>query len=151
MAKSKINWKNLLIGLGVGAAVLMSGAAFAKANRQETTREIGLTAWNIGSVTTEGKVDKTANANIVTDLIPVEGLEVDLDEEANATFIVHFYDEDKVYQSSLTTAEMSVDYVCDVDAEYARIELLPGADEDGEVSIFELPGYASMVTITVAK
>lgn len=152
MAKIKINWKNLLVGLVVGIAVIFSGAAFAKASRLETTKEVGLTAWNVGSVTAEGKIDTTEKANIVTDLFKAEGLEVDLDEEANATFVVHFYDEDKNYLADKTTTELSADYVCNVEGvEYARVELLPGADEDGEVSIFELPGYASMVTITIAK
>lgn len=152
MAKIKGNWESWLAGIGVAVALVFSGTAFAKASRVETTKEIGLGSWNIATVTSEGVLDKTAKGNIVTDLIKVEGLEVDWDEEANGTFIVHFYDADKKYQSSKTTGELSADYVCNVEgAEWARVEVLPGADEDGEVSIFELPGYAAMVTITVAK
>lgn len=151
MAKTKLNWKNAAVAVLVGATVVMSTAALVKVSRQETTETIGVSAWKVAGVTTDGKLDKENESHITTDLISADGLKIEVDEDANVKFIVHYYDASKNYLSESKTGELTSDYTSSVEAKYARVELNPITDEDGEVTIFELPGYAALIEITVNK
>ena len=133
-------------------------------NRTETTKTVGNLAYSIGRLDDEdGKTllkdgNKNDNTGIYTrDYISYDGFTVELDEDAKVKYQVNFYDED--YQFLGVTSYVTADYSSDVipvaideDAvKYVRVEVLPTADKDGKVSLFEVNTYANMLKLTYNK
>lgn len=147
----KANWKHILVGAVATVAVVMSSSALVKLNRQETTQDLGASAFRVAVVTDAGKLDTSAKTAIVSEMYEYDGSKVVFDEDANFTWVMHLYDENKNYVS--TSEEHTGDFeATQVEGvKYARWEGIPNADADGEISIFELPGYLSQFTITVNK
>ena len=102
--------------------------------------------------------NKNDNTGIYTrDYISYDGFAVELDEDAKVKYQVNFYDED--YQFLGVTSYVTADYSSDVipvaidedDVKYVRVEVLPTADKDGKVSLFEVNTYANMLKLTYNK
>lgn len=134
-------------------AVVFSAGAFAKASRLESTKEIGNGAFQVAAVAEDGKIDKESEEHITSDLISAAGMKVELSEDAKISYEIHWYNEDKVWQSSTGTQTGDFDGDIPEGVKYARIEITPvdGADDDGKISWFEMQDFLGQLTVTVNK
>ena len=134
-------------------AVALSAGALVKATRLETTKQIGGSAFQIAAVAEDGTIDKESDVSITSDLLKAEGLKVELAEDAKVSYEIHWYNAEKVWQSSTGTQTGDFDGDVPEGIKYARIEITPvaGADEDGKIGFFEKSSYVSQLTVTVNK
>lgn len=137
-----------LIVIALTAAVI---TLFVKLDRQTETTRLGAELYQIGGVAEDGTVDGSDDTSIVLrNAVTVDGLKIELAEDAEVTYTLHFYDADGEYLSS--SAAQTTDWNGSVPgtADTVRVEITPTADDDG-VSLLELPGYAAQLTVTVNK
>lgn len=141
--------------LSTAFAVVLAGgliANFVFDAKEKDTKTIGVTSYQIASFNTStGKVDKEDDGHILSDYFLCEGLSIKTSEDFNVEYKIYWFDEDKGYKS--TSSTFMGDWTDEVPAgiKYARIEIDPVKDEDGTVSIFELPGYVAQLEVTVNK
>ena len=137
----------LVIGI-IGAVV----ALFVQMDRQTTVPELGPEAYMIGALDEEGKA-ADGDASIVTrKAFTTDGLKVELQDDAKVTYELFFYDEENAFISS--TGALSTDFLgltVPLNAESAKIVITPTEDEDGFISLTEVIGYASQVTVTINR
>lgn len=138
----------LLCGLGLSGGLITN---FVMDENRVPTRTLGAGAFQVAVVRTDGTLDKEDKSKIVSDLTTVDGMEVVLKEDATITYVLHWFNEDKELLSSTDKQTDDFEGEAVEGAKYFRAEITPVGDEDGEVSIFELPGYALQLEITVNK
>lgn len=136
------------------AVVLAGGliANFVFDAKAKDTKTIGVTSYQIAAFNpTTSKVDKEDDGHILSDYFLCEGLTIKTSEDFNIEYKILWFNEDKEYVSA--SSVLMDDWSGDIPstAEYARIEIDPVKDEDGTVSIFELPGYVAQLEVTVNK
>ena len=133
-------------------AMLMVGlcATIVTLDKQIETETVSVWAFSNGALDAEGEYDESDASIYTKDLLTVNGLEIEVEEDAEVTYEVFFYNEDKEFISS--SGELSDNYVYanDVEgAEYCRVVITPTDDE--EIGLFEKNGYARQLTIKVDR
>ena len=119
-------------------------------DKQIETETVSVWAFKIGALDAAGKYDESDGSIYMKNVESVDGLEIEVMEDAEVTYQIFFYDEDKALLS--VSEELSADYVYanDVDgAEYFRVVITPTDDE--EIGLFEKYGYAKQLTITIDR
>lgn len=122
----------------------------AKINKLDKTDELSAGDWEKGLIAVDGGEVRGTIAIRTKDFVPINGLNVDLRDNAGITYQIFWYDENKVFLSC--TEELVVDY--DLAgmpelAEYARIMIKPV--NDPEVSRTEIKDYAGELTVEWSK
>lgn len=141
--------RKLLIVVFVLIAVLSVGliCTVCSLNRNIKTRDIAWTEYSVGAFDESGKIVEDDKSSLITkDFITVEGMKIELEEDAEITYKVFFYNEDQEFISSQEGETEIVE-----GAKYMRIQITPTADEDGEISLLEKSGYAKQLSVTVNK
>ena len=152
MAKKKQMGKFIGIIAGVLAGIIALGTIIGLTRNDEKT----LNRWfdfEVAAVEADGDLDKDAETNIVSDLVDVKGLKVEIDDNEDLTFKVHYYDEDGEYISStaaLTEYDAQAeDTVLPEGAEKARVEFTHAKDD--EISFDERIEYLGDVKVTLTE
>ena len=137
----------LVIGL-IGAVITL----FVMLDRQTTVTEIGAEAYIIGTLDNEGAAEE-GNASIVTrNAFTVDGLKVEIADDATVTYTLYFYGEDDTFISK--TDALTEDFdgsAIPENAETAKLVITPTDDDDSTVDLTEVLGYAGQVTVTVNR
>lgn len=153
--KSKKEIKKVAgIAAGVLAVVLVAGlftTLFVKLDRQTTTTRIGGEAYSIGTLDDTGAYAEGDTAIYMRKAVTTDGLKCTLDADAKIKYELFFYDADGKFLES--TGDLMADWAGEVPegAESVKVMITPTEDEDGKVSIVEVLGYASQLTVTVNK
>ena len=145
----RVKWfVTLIVGLALIACVI---ALFVKLDRQTTTTTIGGEAYSIGTIDETGEYAEGDAAIYLRNGITTDGLKCEIAEDAKIKYELFFYDKDGEFVSS--TGDLTADWAGEipVGAESVKVMITPTADEDGKVSIVEVLGYASQLTVTVNK
>ena len=145
--ETKHKIKNVVIGALcalVVVATLGATIAFSKVD----SVDLGKSSYQIASIV-DGEVDKADKSSLVSNFVEVKGLKIEVAENAKASYVVHYYDENKEYVSS--TEQLEVDYSVEApeDAKFARIEIIP--TDDNFISVFEKGEYASQLKVSLAR
>lgn len=146
----RMAWK-----VGVVLAIILAfgliATLFVKLDRQTTTTTIGGEAYSIGTLDETGEPTETNTAIYMRKAVTTDGLKCELAEDAKIKYELFFYDKDGAFVSS--TGDLTADWAGEipVGAESVKVMITPTADEDGKVSIVEVLGYASQLTVTVNK
>jgi hypothetical protein len=146
--ETKHKIKNGVIVFLAGLVILaVTAAAFAFSNVDSFA--LDTINYQIAGVNEEGAVESSDKSSLVSSLVEVDGLEITVEDNAKASYVVHYYDEDKEYISSSDV--LDVDYALEApeNAKYARIEIVP--NDDNYITIFEKAEYASQINVNVAK
>lgn len=146
--------KTMVIAGGVLAVALAAGLItnFVMDENRVETKTIGATSYQVAVYDIDtGKIDKADTEHILSDLITVDGLSIKTSEDSNIEYTLHWFNEDKDYLSSSEAQTDDWAGTVPTDAKYVRIEIDPVKDEDGVVSLFELPGYVAQLEVTVNK
>ena len=126
--------------------------AFVKIDKTETTKTIGGNSFNysVGLLDEEGKYEQGTSSIYMKNFYDVDGLDVDLADDATVTYKISFYDADQKFVSM--TDSLSEDFdgsTTPENAEYFRIMVTP--TNDPEVSWTEIGRYAGMLTVSISK
>lgn len=130
---------------------LIGGVTYAivRVAQKDETKEISSLAYKIGALDDNGAFVKNTASIVSKDFISSDGLTIKLQENAEVSYKVYFYDADKNFVSA--SEAQSADYAGTIpeNSKYAKIVVTPL--HDAEVSIFEICGYAKQLTVTVNK
>lgn len=146
--------KSMVIAGGVLAVALAAGLItnFVMDEKRVETKTIGATSYQVAVYDVDtGKIDKEDIEHILSDMITVDGLTIKTSEDSNVEYTLHWFNEDKDYLSSSEAQTDDWAGTVPENAKYVRIEIDPVKDEDGVVSLFELPGYVAQLEVTVNK
>ena len=114
------------------------------------TKEVSSTVFKYGRLDTDGDYVESKAALYTSDYLTVNGLKIEIDEDAEITYSIYFYDED--YNLVQSKSDLSVDYVYETIVEnpsYCKIVITPTNDK--KISWYEKSGYAKQLSITVEK
>lgn len=139
----------LIVGLLVIGAIV---GLFIKLDRQTTTTTIGGEAYSIGTIDETGEYAEGDTSIYLRKAITTDGLKCELAKDAKIKYQIFYYDKDGKFVSA--SEELTADFDgtgIPETAETAKIVITPTADEDGKVSVVEVLGYASQLTVTVNK
>lgn len=147
----RVKRKSLIIVTVIAVIALLGVVGLGLVvNDQISTLELKSWNYTVADLDSEGELD-SSDENIVTkDYIKVDGLEITVNEEAEITYRVVFYDEDKEYISE--TAELTTDFQdsqIPEGAEYCKIVITPV--DDNEISIFEKGDFVEMLNVKYAR
>ncbi len=152
MAKKKQMGKIIGGIAGVLAGIIALGTIVGLTRKDEKT----LNRWidyEVAAVAEDGEFDRKAETNIVSKLVKVEGMKVEIKDNDNLSFKVHYYDEDKEYISSTATLTefdaQAEDTILPEGAVYARVEFTHAKDD--EISFDERIEYLGDVTVTLTE
>ena len=107
-------------------------------------------SWEKGLIAADGGDVRGTTAIRTKDFVPINGLNVDLRDNAGITYQIFWYDENKVFLSC--TEELVIDFDMTQRpelAEYARYMIKPV--NDPEVSRSEIKEYAGELTVEWSK
>ena len=149
-SKNNLKWFVTYLLISVLAIGLIF--AFAKISDSEETKTLksNIFTYSIGCIDDEGKFDKDDSSICLRDFYLVEDVVIEIDDKAEVTYKMFFYDEDEKFIRC--TNDLSSDYdssITPATAKYFKLVIIPV--EDSDVSVFEIGSYASQLTITVNK
>jgi hypothetical protein len=126
--------------------------AFVKIDKQEKTKTLGSSSftYSIGLLDEDGGYEQGTTSIYLKNYYSVDGLSVELDDDATVTYKVFFYDSEKEFIES--TADLNEDFDSSSTpetAEYFRIMITP--TNDPEVSFFEINTYAGQLSVSINK
>lgn len=125
--------------------------AFVKIDRNETTKTLGTNRFTyaIGLLDSEDGEYVQGTSSIYTkDFYTVDGLTIELEEDATITYKLFFYDEAEEFIEVVDGSEFNSENVPE-GAKYFKVEITP--TNDVEVSTSEISTYAGQLTVTVNK
>ena len=117
-----------------------------KVLNNEKTKTLGsnIFTYSIGLLDESGEYKKGTSSIYTKDYYSVDGLTIELKEDADVTYKVFFFDEDKDFVSSTTDFTEIPE-----SAEYFKIVITP--TNDAEVSLSEVNSYAKQLVVTIDK
>lgn len=135
----------------VALAATSIGLAVKLHSTQTTATVNNITGWTVGTINASGKVEE-AKDSMYTGFITSDGLEIELVKNADITYQVVYYDNQKEFisKSSVYSADFDNSTIAET-AEWVRIVATPTNDDDGEISLTEKYSYAKQITVTYAK
>ena len=148
---AKKSGKTWLWIAGAVVAVIVLFGALIGFTRGDEVKLNALTGFEVGAVEADGDFKSDEKTNIVSDLIPVEGMKVENDSD-ELSYVVHFYDKDEEYISStesFTGKFDAAEVVIPDTAKYARVEFTH--EEDDEISLSERLEYLKDVEVSYVK
>ena len=141
----------IIAGLLVAALVITVVIMGVKLSRTASER-IGGEAYEIGRIGADGSEESGETAIRTRKGVTVSGLKCTIAKDAKIKYEIFFYGKEGKFISS--SGELAEDYDgsgIPEGAETAKIVITPTADEDGKVSLVEILGYASRLTVTVDR
>lgn len=150
MAKYKTGKRNkTLIGiLFVLVAILAIGmvTALFRVDTQIHTKTLTTSNYEVGALDDgSGKEVEDKNSIRSKDSYNVEGLEIKVDEDAEVTYEVFFFDEDGDFLNSSVNSFSSIPEGADT----FRIVITP--TDEVEIGFFDIGDYAGLLTVTYNK
>lgn len=135
--------------LGVIASVV---TLFIQVDRNTTVTQIGAEAYKIAALDDSGEETESDKSIVTRDAFTTDGLKIELADDAAVSYELYFYDADGEFVSK--TGALTADYDGSTVSETAatvKVVITPTEDEDGKVTLTEVFGYASALTITVNR
>ena len=135
--------------LGVIASVV---TLFIQVDRNTTVTQIGAEAYKIAALDDSGEETESDKSIVTRDAFTTDGLKIELADDAAVSYELYFYDADGEFVSK--TGALTADYDGSPVPETAatvKVVITPTEDEDGKVTLTEVFGYASALTITVNR
>lgn len=156
--KKKNSWKQVLT-VGLVIVVALAGIV-GLAKLVDDDHTVLSTAFAKGNLV-NGLYVESEEHIYLKDEIAVNNLKIERDFDANVTYKIVFYDENKDFLAETASLDANwnikdheSDFAADgtfEGAEYARIVIEPIDDENGQISTLEVVQYASQLTITYTK
>ena len=143
---SKSNFKWLITFVMISILSIAVIFAFVKIDKNEDSKTLdaNIFTYSVGLLDEDGEYVQGTSSIYMKDYQSVDGLTIELKEDATVTYKLFFYDENKEF------VDMTSDYSeIPENAEYFRIMITP--TNDAEVSIFEINDYAGQLTVSINK
>ncbi len=141
--------KNWLIAV-VGILVLVAAIGLCvRMGSSQTYTTLSATNYEVGALDEAGKFTKNAGSFVSTGFYDVDGLSVKVDEDADLSYQLYFYDAEENFISATNNFGVTYNGVIPEDAELFKIVITPTNDDD--ISTFDIIKYESDVEVRFYK
>ena len=150
--------KSTLAKVAIGAAITVGVLAFAglaiQVNDMDKTDKLNATfGYEQGLLSTEDGGEIKGTTSIRTkDFVTLDGLTVDIKNDASIVYQIFYYNEDDEFISA--SEELTADYdasTASVAEDAAKVRIMVTPVNDPEVGVTEIPSYAGELTVEWAK
>lgn len=147
MLKTKTGKITLII---VGILVLIMAVGLCvRMGSSQTYTTLSATNYEVGALDETGKFTKNAGSFVSTGFYDVEGLSVKVDEDADLSYQLYFYDAEENFISATNNFGVTYNGTIPEDAELFKIVITPTNDDD--ISTFDIIKYESDVEVRFYK
>ena len=154
ISKAKTKWIITVISF-VMSLIMFGAFIFGIFNKPTDTKELDLLDYGIGTIdSTTGKAVESRKSIYSKDLETVNGLEITVDDDANVTYKVAFYDEDKNFVSVTEALDDNFDVSSIPEgAKFFRLAITPNQvdGEDVKISALNMNKYAKQLEVVFTK
>ena len=146
--------KVVLIAISIILSIVTFIATMIGINNLTTTDKLTRTDYSIGTISETGSIIDSKKSAYTKDMFNAEEITITLDEDAQITYRVVFYDEDENFV--FATENLTEDYDATTtpeNAKYFRVVVTPNQvdEEDVKLNIFNLSKYTSMLEVEYKK
>ena len=146
--------KVFLIAISIILSIVTFIATMIGLNNLATTEKLNRADYSIGTISETGSIIDSKKSAYTKDMYNAEEIKITLDENAQITYRVVFYDEDENFVS--TTENLTEDYnvaTTPENAKYFRVVITPNQvdEEDVKLNIFNVNKYTSMLEVEYKK
>lgn len=149
MTKKKTKLMIIVISAVLAFVTLLSVFTAIRLSDTIKTKDVSWTAYSVGSISEDGNLEDNKKAICTKDFITVDGLTCELDEEAEISYRLFYYDKDSKFISSSSFLNEDTTSVTVENAEFIRIVIIP--TKDVEIGLTDIYKYAKQLTVTVNK
>lgn len=151
MAKSKKNSNALAIIVIVVlvAVVALVIASMATRNNDKDYKEIN-PLFTRGALNEEGVEVKETDKLVTMSFFKCRGLKITLEKEAELTYEVFYYDEDKQFIESTGALEEDYEGAVPDEAIYAKIVITPQLEKEDQIPLLDIAKISKKLTISVS-
>ena len=147
MTKSKKS-KIALIIVGILVLIMAVGLCVRMGSSQTYTK-LSATDYEVGALDNTGAFTKNAGSFVSKDFYDVNGLSVKVDEDADLSYQLYFYDAEENFISATNNFGVTYNGVIPENAELFKIVINPTNDDD--ISTFDIINYGSDVEVRFYK
>ena len=159
MAKTRTlnkNKKNMFFVVGAFILSLISCIAviFGVTNDMTTAKEVSPVAYQLGNINEDGKVIESKESIILSDTITVDGLTIEINEDATVSYKVAFYNEDGEFISVTEAIETDFDATSIPESATSVRVIITPYQVDGEavkLNTLNAYKYVKQIKVTYAK
>lgn len=136
----------ILLGILVISAIISLGTRLGSSQSYD---KLSSSDYVVGTLNTAGEFDKSAECFVTEDYITVDGLKVIVEDDANLSYKLFFYDENKTFISNTSAFAVTYNGLIPETAEYFKIVIDPTNDSD--ISLYDIIKYSSDVDVKYYK
>lgn len=140
--------KIALIVVGILVAIMAIGLCVRMGSSQTYTT-LSATDYQVGALDETGAFMKNAGSFVSKDFYDVDGLSVKVDEDAEVSYQLYFYDAEENFISATNNFGVTYNGTIPEDAELFKIVINPTNDDD--ISTFDIIKYESDVEVRFYK
>lgn len=140
--------KIALIVVGILVAIMAIGLCVRMGSSQTYTT-LSATDYQVGALDETGAFMKNAGSFVSKDYYDVDGLSVKVDEDAEVSYQLYFYDAEENFISATNQFGVTYNGTIPEDAELFKIVINPTNDDD--ISTFDIINYESDVEVRFYK
>lgn len=142
----KNKWLIIVVGVLVLAAAL---GLIIRMGSSQTYATLSATDYEVGALDTAGAFKKNAGSFVSKDFYEVDGLSVKVEEDAELSYQLYFYDAEENFISATNQFAVTYNGTIPEDAELFKIVINPTNDDD--ISTFDIINYGSDVEVRYYK
>ena len=142
----KKKWPVLVIGVLVLAAAV---CLLFRMGSSQTYTTLSATNYEVGALDETGAFKKNAGSFVSTGFYDVDGLSVKVEEDAELSYQLYFYDAEENFISATNNFGVTYNGIIPENAELFKIVITPTNDDD--ISTFDIINYSSDVTVRFYK
>lgn len=145
--------KNKIFGItaaviGVLVLVMLAGLCF-RMGKSQTYTSLSATSYEVGALNSAGEFEKNAGSFVSKEFHDVKGLSVKVDEDAELSYQLFFYDAEENFISSTNSFGVTYNGAIPESAELFKIVINPTNDDD--ITTFDIIKYESDVEVRFYK
>ena len=140
--------KIALIVVGILVAIMAIGLCVRMGSSQTYTT-LSATDYEVGALDTAGAFKKNAGSFVSKDFYDVDGLSVKVEEDAELSYQLYFYDAEENFISATNNFGVTYNGTIPENAKLFKIVINPTNDDD--ISTFDIINYESDVEVRFYK
>jgi len=136
----------VLVSVLFGSLLLSMGLRLGKSQSYDA---LSANAYIVGTLDANGEFAKDGSEFVTEDFITVDGLQINVKENAKLSYQIYFYDENKEFISSTNDFGVSYNGTIPENAEFFKIEINP--TEDTDISEWDIINYSAQIEVKFYK
>ncbi len=143
--------KGFTTALIIMGLVLVVGmiSLLVRMGTSQTYTTLSASDYQVGSLNATGEFEKNAGSFVSKDFYDVDGLSIKVEDDADLSYRIYFYDENKEFISSTNSFAVTYNGTIPENAELFKIVINPMNDDD--ISTFDIISFSEKVNVRFYK